>query len=150
MKAYHMSIDDLSKQLQTNLETGLNASQVEKRQKQDGENKLEEAKKKTNLEKFIDQFKDAMIIILLIAAAISFGLAFQEKESSAFFEPLLILFIVIVNAIMGVFQENKAEKSLAALMSLSSPKARVIRDGQESLIDAKELVVWRLNSTRSW
>lgn len=141
MKAYHMSIDDLSKQLQTNLETGLNASQVEKRQKQDGENKLEEAKKKTNLEKFIDQFKDAMIIILLIAAAISFGLAFQEKESSAFFEPLLILFIVIVNAIMGVFQENKAEKSLAALMSLSSPKARVIRDGQESLIDAKELVV---------
>ena len=85
MKAYHMSIDDLSKQLQTNLETGLNASQVEKRQKQDGENKLEEAKKKTNLEKFIDQFKDAMIIILLIAAAISFGLAFQEKESSAFF-----------------------------------------------------------------
>ena len=82
-----------------------------------------------------------MIIILLIAAAISFGLAFQEKESSAFFEPLLILFIVIVNAIMGVFQENKAEKSLAALMSLSSPKARVIRDGQESLIDAKELVV---------
>ena len=141
MKGYNQSVDDVILNLKTDAKMGLSSIEAEKRLKTYGPNQLEKAKNKSNLNKFVDQFKDAMIIILLIAAAISFGIALQEKEVSAFFEPLLILFIVVLNAIMGVFQENKAEKSLEALMSLSSPHARVIRDNQEKIIDAKDLVI---------
>jgi len=141
MEIYEQSIDETIQTLQTDPIKGLNQSVIVERRKQYGENKLQEAPKKTSLQKFLDQFKDAMIVILLVAATVSFGLAIQEHDISAFFEPLLILLIVILNAIMGVIQENKAERSLEALMSLSSPHARVIRDGQEQVIEAKELVV---------
>ncbi len=141
MNFYQQSVEELIQELQTNKTNGLSLEEVQKRKSEYGENKLEEAKRKTNFQKFIDQFKDAMIIILLIAATISFGLALQEKNISAFFEPLLILFIVVLNAIMGVIQENKAEKSLEALMTLSSPHARVIREGHEQIVDAKDIVV---------
>ena len=82
-----------------------------------------------------------MIIILLLAALISFIVALGEHERSAFFEPLLILLIVVLNAIMGVIQENKAEKAMDALLKLSSPHARVIREGKQQMVDAKDLVV---------
>lgn len=141
MKPYLQSIDSLFNELQTHQEKGLSQVEAQERLKKYGRNQLKEGKKKTNFQKFLDQFKDAMIIILLIAAAISFGLALQEHDLSAFFEPFLIVLIVVLNAIMGVVQENKAEKSLEALMSLSSPHARVIRDAQEQIIDAKDLVV---------
>jgi len=141
MNNYNSSLDDIIKELKTHKTHGLTTTEVKLRQEKYGLNQLDEAKKQTNLQKFLAQFKDAMIIILLIAAFISFVLAFQEKEVSAFFEPLLILLIVVLNAIMGVIQENKAEKSLEALMSLSSPHARVIRDQHEIQIEAKELVV---------
>lgn len=141
MKPYQLSLDELIDELQTHQKNGLTVEEVEIRKQKYGENKLIEDKKKTSFQKFLDQFKDAMIIILLIAAFVSFCLAIQEKELSAFFEPLLILFIVVLNAIMGVIQENKAEKSLEALMSLSSPHARVIRNGKEQIIEAKDLVV---------
>lgn len=141
MKVFEQSIQDVVKDLQTDEINGLNENEVNKRQEQQGLNKLQEAKKKTSFQKFLDQFKDTMIIILLVAAGVSFGLAIQEGDSSAFFEPLLILLIVVLNAIMGVVQENKAERSLEALMSMSSPHARVIRNGQEQLIDASQLVV---------
>lgn len=141
MEVYKQSVHDVLESLETDMISGLSQEEVLKRKEKYGENKLEEAKKKTNFQKFIDQFKDAMIIILLIAAAISFGLAIEEGNAEGFFEPLLILLIVIVNAIMGVVQENKAEKSLAALMSLSSPQACVIRDGKKQIIPASELVV---------
>ena len=105
-----------------------------------GPNKLDEKKKKTNLQRFFDQFKDVMIIILLAAAAVSFGIACVERDPHEFFEPVLILLIVILNAIMGVLQESKAEKALDALKDMSAPHARVIRDGKEEVIDAVELV----------
>ncbi len=105
-----------------------------------GENKLREKKKKTVLQRFSDQFKDVMIIILIIAAAISFGVAVYEGESGGFFEPLLILLIVVLNAIMGVIQESKAERALEELKKLSAPQARVIRDGRETVVMASELV----------
>ncbi len=82
-----------------------------------------------------------MIIILLLAALISFIVALGEHDRSAFFEPLLILLIVVLNAIMGVIQENKAEKAMDALLKLSSPHARVIREGKQQMVDAKDLVV---------
>lgn len=140
MSDYHKSLEQIINEKKTNIQMGLSSQDAQQRYVHHGPNQLKEAAKKTSFQKFVDQFKDAMIIILLIAAAISFGLAFQEGNSSAFFEPLLILLIVVLNAIMGVVQENKAEKSLEALMSLSSPHARVIRDGKEQVIEAKELV----------
>lgn len=119
---------------------GLNQAQVAERQKKFGENKLQEKKKKTNLQRFADQFKDAMILILIAAAAVSFVIACMEGEPQGFFEPLLILLIVVVNAIMGVLQESKAEKALEALKNMSVAHARVIRDGEEKVIEAGQLV----------
>ncbi len=90
--------------------------------------------------RFLDQFKDVMIIILLIAAVVSFSIICFEKNWGELFEPALILLIVILNAVMGVMQESKAEKALDALKNLSAPHARVIRDGKEAVIDASLLV----------
>lgn len=119
---------------------GLRAEQVQKRLASFGENKLKEKKKKTNFQRFLAQFKDVMILILLAAAAVSFAIACVEGQPKEFFEPLLILLIVVLNAIMGVMQESKAEKALEALKNLSAPHARVLRDGKESVIDASQLV----------
>ena len=119
---------------------GLTSQQVETQKSLYGANKLREKKKKTNVQRFFDQFKDAMIIILLIAAVISFVVACVEQNPKEFFEPVLILLIVVLNAVMGVMQESKAEKALDALKSMSAPHARVIRDGEEKVIDASELV----------
>lgn len=119
---------------------GLWAEQVAEKRAKYGENKLQEKKKKTLFQRFLDQFKDVMILILLAAAAVSFAIACMEGEPGEFFEPVLILLIVILNAVMGVAQESKAEKALDALKGLSAPHARVIRDGAEALINASELV----------
>lgn len=140
MVPHSCNLDDLICELNTDCENGLSTDKAEKLLQEYGENRLIEAGKKTNLQKFLDQFKDAMIIILLIAAVISFSVALAEGEKSEFFEPVLILLIVILNAFMGVIQENKAEKSLEALKKLSAPHARVIRDGREQIIDAARLV----------
>ena len=113
--------------LNSNPSNGLNAQQVQERQAQFGENKLSEKKKKTFLQRFLAQFKDVMILILLAAAAVSFAIAWIEGQPKEFFEPVLILLIVVLNAIMGVMQESKAEKALDALKNLSAPHARVIR-----------------------
>lgn len=126
--------------LQSNLTTGLSENQIQEKRTQHGENKLKEKKKKTNLQRFAEQFKDIMILILIVAAIISFVIACIEGEPKEFFEPILILLIVILNAIMGVMQESKAEKAMDALKSLSAPHARVLRDGEEKVIDAVELV----------
>ena len=127
-------------QLQSDVASGLSEQQVNQKRAKYGENKLREKKKKTNFQRFIDQFKDAMILILLTAAAVSFAVACVERNPKEFFEPLLILLIVVLNAVLGVMQESKAEKALDALKGLSAPHARVIRDGVEKVIDASELV----------
>ena len=119
---------------------GLNTQQIEERKAKFGENKLKEKKKKTTLQRFIDQFKDVMILILIGAAIVSFTVVCLEQNWGELFEPLLIVLIVILNAIMGVVQESKAEKALEALQSMSAPHARVIRNGEEMVIDAAELV----------
>ena len=126
--------------LQTSLEKGLSSQQAARRFQQYGENKLDEKKKKTNLQRFLEQFKDVMIIILLVAAVVSFVIACVEGDAMEFFEPVLILLIVVLNAVMGMVQESKAEKALDALKNMSAPRARVLRDGTESVIDAAGLV----------
>lgn len=119
---------------------GLNTQQIEERKAKFGENKLKEKKKKTTLQRFMDQFKDVMILILIGAAIVSFTVVCLERNWGELFEPLLIVLIVILNAIMGVVQESKAEKALDALKNMSAPHARVIRNGEEMLIDAAQLV----------
>ncbi len=122
--------------------TGLSEQEAKKRLERDGENKLAEKKKTPIIVKFFKQFADAMIIILLIAAGVSFALAIAEgKLKEEFIEPLLILLIVIINAVMGVVQESKAEKALEALKKLSSGHTRVIRDGVEKVIESSQVVV---------
>ncbi|MBQ1236645.1 MAG: HAD-IC family P-type ATPase, partial [Oscillospiraceae bacterium] len=140
MTAYSKDLSQLISELGTDAQAGLTSSQVSEKLMAHGENKLKEKPKKTSLQRFIDQFKDAMILILIAAAAVSFAIACIEGNPKEFFEPALILAIVIINAIMGVMQESKAEKALDALKSLSAPHARVIREGKEQLIDAKLLV----------
>ena len=128
------------KEFESNSETGLTSAQVKERAEKYGKNKLAEKKKKSWIGRFFEQFKDAMIIILIIASVVSFVIACIEKNPKEFFEPVLILVIVILNAIMGVMQESKAEKALDALQNMSAPHARVIRDGKESIINASDLV----------
>lgn len=140
MNPYFDSKEEVLTALESDEAQGLRSEQVKSKQAQFGRNQLVGKKKKTNWQRFVDQFKDTMIIILLIAAAVSFGIAMVEGDVAEFFEPALILLIVILNAIMGVLQESKAEKALDALKSLSAPHARVLRDGVESVIDAAELV----------
>ena len=137
---YNASKQMALKELASDEERGLTEEQATERLDEVGPNKLKEKKKKTNLQRFADQFKDVMILILLAAAAVSFVVACVEKNPREFFEPLLILLIVVLNAFMGMLQESKAEKALEALKGMSAPHARVIREGREKIIDASLLV----------
>ena len=140
MTPYNQKIEEVLSALGTAEQNGLTADAIREKQKIFGQNKLKEKKKKTLLARFIDQFKDVMILILIAAAIVSFAVICVEKNWGELFEPALILLIVILNAVMGVYQEGKAEKALDALKNMSAPHARVIRDGREMIIDAAELV----------
>ena len=144
MKPHTESTDGILSALKVEATKGLNTEEVQKRLVEHGENRLKEKKKKSNLVRFLEQFKDAMIIILLVAAAVSFVIAITEGIKHGtwgeLFEPILILLIVVLNAVMGVAQESKAEKALDALKNMSAPHARVIRDGVEKIINADGLV----------
>ena len=140
MSFHSQSKEAVLSSLSSNPNSGLSSSQVSKLQAQYGPNKLREKKKKTNLQRFFDQFKDVMILILIAAAIVSFVIACTGHDPMEFFEPALILMIVVLNAIMGMLQESKAEKALDALKNMSAPHARVLRDGTEKVIDASELV----------
>ena len=141
VKFYSAPLSEVLTKTATDPKLGLSQNEVTERLQKYGENRLREKKKQSNLSRFADQFKDVMIIILLIAAAVSFGIVVFEKNWGELFEPILILVIVVLNAVMGVYQEGKAEKALDALKNMSAPHARVIRDGQESIVDASNLVV---------
>jgi len=137
-KWFNKSIDETEKILQTNIKKGLSNSQVEENRKKYGTNELEAQKKKSIFVKFLEQFKDFMIIILIIAAVISGVVGIAEGEGIT--DTIIILVVVIVNAIIGVAQEQKAEKSLEALQKLSSHASKVIRNGTISVVPAKDLV----------
>lgn len=140
MNFYSMPKDEVLKKLNSDEKKGLTEKQASDLLAKHGKNKLQEKKKKTNLQRFAEQFKDVMILILLAAAAVSFVIACTEGNPSEFFEPGLIVLIVILNAIMGMLQESKAEKALDALKNMSALHARVVRDGQEKVIDSTDLV----------
>ncbi len=143
---YSCPQSEVVKDLATDAQKGLSEQEAQARRARYGENKLAEQKKKSMFVRFLEQFKDVMIIILLIAACVSFGvICYQvfvtgEESPIEFVEPALIIFIVVLNAIMGLVQESKAEKALEALKNMSAPHARVLRDGKEKFIQASELV----------
>ncbi|MBP1554539.1 MAG: cation-translocating P-type ATPase [Oscillospiraceae bacterium] len=139
MEYYTLPADRVLEELGSDVAAGLSSEEVLGRKERYGENALAEKPPKTLLQRFISQFADILIIILLISAAISFTVSLISDDES-FFEPILILVIVIINACIGVFQESKAEKALDALKKMSSPHARVLRDGEERMVDTKELV----------
>ena len=136
---FNLSIKEVQKELLTDIENGLSEEEVNKRYETYGKNKLKAKPKKSLIQKFIEQFKDFMIIILLIAAVISAILSYIENTNE-YMDSIIIIAIVVFNAIMGLIQEEKAEKSLEALKKLSTPTAKVRRDGKIITIDTKELV----------
>ena len=135
---FNKSIEDVEKELNTNVEKGLTSNEIIKRQKKYGYNELQASKKKTLLQRFIDQFKDFSIIVLIIAAIVSGAVGIAEGEGIT--DTIIILIVVLVNAIIGVTQESKAEKSLEALQKLTDHASKVIRNGEVTVIPAKELV----------
>ncbi len=140
MQFFSQTQDSVLKHFSTDSKMGLKEEKAGELKEKYGLNKLNEKKKKTTFQRFLDQFKDVMILILIAAAVVSLGVIIIEKNWGELFEPALILLIVILNAVMGVYQEGKAEKALDALKNMSAPHARVIRDGVEKIIDAKDLV----------
>ena len=130
--------DEIEKELETNLNEGLNSSQVEEKRQKYGFNELKAKKKKSLFIKFLEQFKDFMIIVLIVAAIVSGIVGYMEGEGIT--DSIIILIVVIVNAIIGVVQESKAEKSLEALQKLSSHVAKVVRNGKVEVVQSRELV----------
>ena len=131
--------EEILRKLNTNEKTGLEESEVLKRREQKGKNKLEDKKKESILVKFIKQFNDFMIIILIIASIISAIVAKLQGEND-YIDSIIIIGIVILNAIMGVVQEAKAEKSIESLKQMTPQKAKVIREGKTKEINAEEIV----------
>ncbi|MBR0085135.1 MAG: HAD-IC family P-type ATPase, partial [Lachnospiraceae bacterium] len=140
MTYYSENTSEILDALNTDMQDGLSSGEALSRKEKYGENKLREKKKTTTLQRFLNQFKDVMILILIAAAVVSFAVVCVEQKWGEIFEPVLIVIIVILNAVMGVYQEGKAEKALDALKSMSAPNARVMRDGEEQIIDATDLV----------
>lgn len=128
-------LSELEQELNTSLSQGLNEAQFAENQKKYGKNELESKKKQSLFVKFLLQFKDALIIILLIAAIVS-----VIVDPSEYIDSIIILVVVIANAILGVNQEARAEKSLEALKKMSSPTSKVIRNGSVHTIPSSEVV----------
>ncbi|MBR3255255.1 MAG: cation-translocating P-type ATPase [Clostridia bacterium] len=135
---FNKEITQVEKDLNTNIEKGLNNEEIQTRRTKYGLNQLQQAKKKTLLQRFIDQFKDFSIIVLIIAAIVSGAVGIANGEGIK--DTIIILIVVLVNAIIGVSQEAKAEKSLEALQKLTDHASKVIRNGEVTVVPAKELV----------
>lgn len=136
---YTKDLKTITKELKSNVERGLSEEEVKRRLEKYGKNKLKEKKKESLFVRFIKQFNDFMIIILIIASIVSAIIAYVEG-SGDYIDSIIIIAIVIFNAIMGLVQETKAEKSLEALKELSAPISKVRRAGKIVEIDSSEVV----------
>ena len=135
---FNKTSEEVENELKTNIKTGLSDNEIKERQEKYGLNELEQGKKKSLFVKFLEQFKDFMIIVLIIAAIISGAIGIAQGEGVA--DTIIIMIVVVANAIIGVAQESKAEKSLEALQKLSEHEAKVIRDGSIKSLPSKYLV----------
>lgn len=133
------NIKEIEKELRTNIKTGLGDKDIQIRQDEFGKNKIEEGKKESLLVKFLNQFKDFMIIILIIAAIISAVVSYIEGTGD-YFDSIIIIAIVVFNGIMGLIQEAKAEKSIEALKKMSAPVAKVRRNGKVLTVNGEDIV----------
>ena len=131
--------EEVLRNLGTNPKKGLSNQEVKRRIEKYGKNKLKDKPKESFLVKFIKQFNDFMIIILIIASIISAVISTIQGEND-YIDSIIIIAIVILNAIMGVIQESKAEKSIEALQKMTPPKAKVTREGVVIKINAEDLV----------
>ncbi len=138
MKFYTESMEEALQATGSSAE-GLSSAEAEKRLAENGKNKLKEAKKDSLVKRFMKQLADPMIIILLVAAAISGVTAALENEG--FVDVFIILFVVIMNAVLGVYQESKAEKAIEALQEMSAATSKVLRDGKLTIVKSEDLVV---------
>ena len=135
---FNKDVKKVAEDLDANIDEGLSTAQVEERRQKYGFNELKAKKKKSLFVKFLEQFKDFMIIVLIVAAIISGIVGYMEGEGIT--DSIIILIVVIVNAIIGVVQESKAEKSLEALQKLSSHVAKVVRNGKVDVVASRDLV----------
>lgn len=131
--------NEVAERFEVNPATGLTTEQVEARLEKYGRNILTSDKKKSLFARFLDQMKDFMVIVLLIAAALSMVVTIAEQNGE-WFEPIIIIAIVLANAVLGVWQEYKAENALEALKSMTAPQAKVIRNGETVTINSADLV----------
>ena len=138
MNYFNKDIKEIEKELETNIKNGLTNEKIQEKIEKYGYNELKEKKKESLLIKFLKQFKDFMIIILIIAAIISGFIGIQEGEGIT--DSIIILIVVLLNAIIGLIQEDRAEKSLEALKKLSAHACKVLRDGKIQVVPARELV----------
>lgn len=139
MYCHHLPLSSVLAQSDVNPAVGLTAQEAKRRLDEYGPNQLPEPPGKSLISRFLAQFSDFMIFVLFAAAGLSFGISCYEGHPD-YLEPAIILAIILLNAVLGVFQESRAEHSLAALKKLSTPKARVLRDGQIVTVPVEELV----------
>ena len=139
MKQYCEEVSAMLSQTQSSRENGLSSKEAQRRLEENGKNKLVAAKKKSVIRRFLEQLADPMIIILIVAAAISGVLAVVENEFPT--DVIIILAVVIINAVLGVFQESKAEKAIEALQEMSAATSKVLRDGKVVTVHSEDLVV---------
>lgn len=132
---YNQNVKELAQKFRTDLKNGLSDQQVQANLEKYGPNELEQTKKQSMLVRFLLQFKDALTIILIIAAVVSVAV-----DPTEWIDSLIIVIVVIINAILGLVQENNAERALEALQKMASPKAKVIRGGNTITIDASDVV----------
>ena len=144
MKHYLESAEAVFAEVKSS-ENGLTSAEAAARLEANGKNKLAEAKKDSTIKKFFDQMKDPMIIILIVAAAISAVTEYIEASAAghSFFptDTFIILAVVLINALLGVIQENKAEKAVEALQKMSAATTKTLRDGKVETIKSEDLVV---------
>lgn len=140
MKEYLRSKEDVLNEVGSNT-LGLTSSQANERLEKNGKNKLAEGKKDSLLKRFLSQLADPMIIILIVAAVISAVTAAVGGENEGYADVIIIMFVVLVNAILGVYQESKAEKAIEALQEIAAATSKVIRDGKLITIKSEDIVV---------
>jgi len=139
MKFYTESMEEALQATNSSAE-GLSSAEAEKRLAENGKNKLKEGKKDSLIKRFLKQLADPMIIILLVAAGISAVTAAIEG-GEGFVDVFIILFVVIMNAVLGVYQESKAEKAIEALQEMSAATSKVLRDGKVAIVKSEDIVV---------
>ena len=140
MKEYLRSKEDVMNEIGSNA-SGLTSSQANERLEKNGKNKLAEGKKDSLLKRFLSQLADPMIIILIVAAVISAVTAAVGGENEGYADVIIIMFVVLVNAILGVYQESKAEKAIEALQEIAAATSKVIRDGKLITVKSEDIVV---------